>query len=309
MFPTTYNPGIPLDSAQNRQALKEILVAINAIPSSSAMVESAPEQIRTAVRAFEAARDHELTTRETLRAADGDDLERARQLDVQALADALRDGKPDPGSKHETEAEERLKDARRRHGAAVLQLQRAIDDVATAFQAHGPEWLLDVEESRDQLRAALQNQLDGVEQTWHQLRENAALRHLARHGRMPNAAAYLSYVTKLPPWKGGEEGVLDVAAMLHALRELAKPAEAPREAIPQQHRPPAQQVPGAGSVAAQSLGPRRDPEIVRAWQERDEAETPQAHARRAERMARAGARRSEREARRAAEDEAIEAVR
>jgi hypothetical protein len=239
------------------------------------------------------------------------ELPAAEYKDEVALADAREKGAKDPGPKH-AEAHARLiAEAKRDAGACKIALARAVEGVAAAFEAHGDEWEADLLDERDQLRAAMAELLDGWQRLWADLQQNSANRAIGRGGPVQSPSVFCDSF-RVPLVRDGS--VIQVADVLEGLRDLARPVEnAEGGAEPIRHTPPGKQpYAGAGSQAV-SVGRTSDPERVREWVERDEAQAREraaaAEGHRAERMARASDRRAHREARRAAEDDAIEAVR
>ena len=143
-----------------------------------------------------------------------------------ALADAQAANRKDPGAKHRTAALDGIAEARRQHAAAKIQLSRAVDAVAVAFERHGEEWATDLERERDELRAEAAEHLDGFEASWRKLQRNTSSRLIARGGRTQEPSVVTSSL-RVPLVRDG--GIIAVADVLAGLRELGQP-EAPREA-------------------------------------------------------------------------------
>jgi hypothetical protein len=243
----------------------------------------------------------------------------AEWKDEEALADALAAGRKDPGPKHADAHRLVVQEAKRRHGAAKITLQRAVENVSNVFGQHGDEWQQTLESERDAVREQLGRAIDEVTEQWTALQLNASNRALmSSQGGAQDPSVYAASF-RAPMVRDGN--VVQVADVLEGLRQLAAPEKpnpgsvenAEVGAEPSRHAPPRRPFAGMGG-SSQSLGPVRDPEKVLAWVEKDEAEALERAAalsegQRNERMARADSRRAEREEIKAVEREAVDATR
>jgi hypothetical protein len=231
-------------------------------------------ELKAALEHYEQAKADEHTKRRDAIQAE-QDLPDAERLDALALADAQAEGKRDPGGKHRTKALDAIAEARRQHAASVITLQRAVEAVVIAFRQYGSEWEASLDKERDQLRSQMAEALDRWAGLHVKLQANSANRAIPRGSATQSPSLYADSI-KVPVRDGD---VIYVADVTEALRDLAKPQDPNKQAVenlelgaePTRHRPPAEQPHFSGGGAVQ-MGARRDPALVQAWVEQDEAE-------------------------------------
>jgi hypothetical protein len=274
-------------------------------------------KLKAALESYERARKAEHEARLTHVQLE-QELPAAEWKDEEALANAREKRAKDPGPVNADRHRAAIAEAKRDWGARKIALARSIEAVREAWATWGDEFEASLLKERDKLRGAMGELLDGWQRLHVELQRNAANRAIARGSASQSVTLFADSI-KVPQVRDGD--VIFVADAVAGLRDLAKP-QAPNDravenleqgAEPTRHVPPAQQPHFSGGGPVQ-MGARRDPAVVREWQERDEAEALARGAaltdeKRQERMTRVASRQAEREARREAEDEAIAATR
>lgn len=255
---------------------------LKAIPSST-IVDHA--EIKTAIEQYEVRLAEEHDARLAAVQAE-QDLGEADHLDAVALADAIAADKKDPGDRNRQKQLVAIQDARRRHQATVVLLQRAVEGVVAAFAEHGASYEAELREQRESIREQIGHALDEVGGLIELLRRNSACLQIGGvQDRLLRPDVFLTGV-EVP--RGRE--ALSPEELIEKLRALGAPTQA--KAQVQHRRAPHNPLP---NVEAEL---QRDPEASVLTAQR-----------RAERMARRSSRAAERQARLEAENEALEAVR
>jgi hypothetical protein len=187
--------------------------SLKLIPSSE--VVSHPK-IRAAIAAYEEARADELERRRAHVEAQ-QELPAAEYRDEVALADAKAAKKADPGDKHRQVQLTAIAEAKRQHGAAKVTLERAVAGVVEAFDAHGDEYEVQIQEERAKLRQAMGAALDTWAELHRQLQRTAANLAIGDGFARPSDAFLASIA--------GPGGVVPVRDVLERLRGLGAPPE------------------------------------------------------------------------------------
>ena len=156
----------------------------------------------------------------------------AEQQDDQALADALRLGKPDPGHEALDAVDAELGEARRRERALDQAVRDVAGDVRGVCREHRAVWLADLDSKVAASRAVYADSIDAAQAARSEVFQAESLRRFIA-GEVESYRYAEPMGTTLPGENG--EGVHAVA-LLDALRDEAHPP-APKVYAPGEHRP------------------------------------------------------------------------
>ena len=151
----------------------------NGLPPAD-LIENGP--IRDAVAAWQEART---AANEAIHTANQLEHERpvAEQEDAAALAQALREGKKDPGPKAVRAVDERIAEAHRHVEARKLLVDQAYHDLLLVAEEHEDAWAHTVEARVKQAREKLTEALDALGSAHGDLQTALALRNVIASGK------------------------------------------------------------------------------------------------------------------------------
>ncbi len=177
-------------------------------------------EIKAAIVACDEAIKVELEARRAHTQAE-QELPAAEYKDEVALADAQAAHRKDPGPINAEKHAALIADLKRRHGAAKITLQRAVERVVEAFEQHGDDWRATLEEERDAIREQMGRSLDEFSELHGQLQVTAA--NLAIGGSAARAPA--SFVATVRAPRVGDGNTLHVTDVIEHLRGLGEPQQ------------------------------------------------------------------------------------
>lgn len=143
----------------------------------------------------------------------------AARLDADALADAIERGEPDPGPRHQREADAKVADARRHAEAADIVRARKLEALKEALASESADtWTAELETEYAELAEEWNAKLSEVQELYGRLAAVNSLRQFAAEGH------YWTPATPLEARASREPVGLNEA--LHALQQHTAPAEA-----------------------------------------------------------------------------------
>jgi seryl-tRNA synthetase len=193
------------------------------------------EKVSKAYR--ELAQERQVTSRRV--GALVNDRERAIHQDRDALARAIREGKPDPGNKKIEQIEKETEACRRRVEALELALDDAESEIMDVLDEHRSEWAEEVRAEVLEAQAAYAEAVEAVAAARHKVSMKFSLLFWIE-GFPDTQTSYRvrgSYVGKLKA-QNGDPYIFD--QVVEALREDAQPAFQPVEEQEVQHASPLQ---------------------------------------------------------------------
>lgn len=171
---------------------------------------------------------------------------KAEEADREALATAIRKGKPDPGSKAIDAANSAILACNRRIDALERATAGALADLRAAGHEHGSAWRKALDHDLTAARADLAAKVEEVAQAHQRIAQTHALREWIATLDGTGRWAPAKFASHLPALRGRSGDPLPVEATLAALRELAQPPAT----VPQQPHPPLGQAwPATGAAA------------------------------------------------------------